>query len=746
MNDDQASEETLLERALGFESAEERAAYLKGACADNSQLRAEVESLVQAHHAAGAFLKNKTAAADPTRRVESVDLAEGIGLVIGRYKLLQKIGEGGCGVVYMADQQEPVRRRVAFKIIKLGMDTKQVIARFEAERQALAMMDHANIARIFDAGVTDTGRPYFVMELVRGIKITEYCDQKQLPTCERLNLFILVCQAIQHAHQKGIIHRDIKPSNILVTLHDGVPVPKVIDFGIAKATHGELTDKTVFTQFQQFIGTPAYISPEQAEMSGLDIDTRADIYSLGVLLYELLVGQTPFDPKKMLQGGFDAMRKTIREKEPLRPSTRLTQKLLNAAAELHSKSQIKNLKSQIHSDLDWIVMKCLEKDRTRRYETANGLAADIQRHINNEPVVACPPSAAYKLQKAWQRNRLVFTAGAVVAVALVAGIGVSTWQAVRATRAEREQNRLRQDAERLRADEARLRREAEARASIIQANFLLSQGKFEEADQLLKEISPSITLPTIEGAAALRTLGEWHAVAGRWRDAAVRFALALQLNQLDGEDLPTMDFLKCGSLLLELGDVAGYERLRRTAITRFRDSQTRYVGERIVKGSLLLPADDEAISLLAPLAALQTNVEFDPLSRYRSEMAAWASLSLALMEYRRDNQTLAVAWCERCLAFPDSKVRCATARIVLSMSRHQLQQPDAARSEWAQGREIIESKFRSGLGPTEDIFGRWFDWLIARILLREATSLIDGRSSDSIEHRAGRLNETQIPP
>jgi serine/threonine protein kinase len=327
--------------------------------------------------------------------------------MIGRYKLLEKIGEGGFGEVWMAEQREPVKRRVALKLIKLGMDSRQIVARFEAERQALAMMDHPNIAKIFDADVTDTGRPYFVMELVRGIKITEYCDQNQLPTHERLKVFILVCQAIQHAHQKGIIHRDIKPSNILVTLHDGVPVPKVIDFGIAKATQQELTDKTVFTQFQQFIGTPAYISPEQAEMSGLDIDTRADIYSLGVLLYELLVSQTPFDAKEMMQGGLDALRKIIREKEPVRPSTKLNALEGDARTTAGKRRQtdLGRLVHQLQGDLDWIVMKCLEKDRTRRYATANGLAADLQRHLANEPVVARPPSAPYKLQKRLSRWR-----------------------------------------------------------------------------------------------------------------------------------------------------------------------------------------------------------------------------------------------------------------------------------------------------------------------------------------------------
>jgi len=292
----------------------------------------------------------------------------------------------------VAEQTEPVRRRVALKVIKLGMDTKQVVARFEAERQALAMMDHPNIAKVLDAGTTETGRPYFIMELVRGIKITEYCDQHNVPTKNRLELLMKVCQAIQHAHQKGIIHRDIKPSNILVTLQDGVPAPKVIDFGIAKATEGRLTEATVYTQLHQFIGTPAYMSPEQAEMSGLDIDTRSDIYSLGVLLYELLTGKTPFDVQELMAQGVDAMRRTIREKEPAKPSTRLDtlegEELATTAKRRAVESS--KLARLLRGDLDWIVMKCLEKDRTRRYETANGLATDLKRHLNNEPVTAGP--------------------------------------------------------------------------------------------------------------------------------------------------------------------------------------------------------------------------------------------------------------------------------------------------------------------------------------------------------------------
>jgi serine/threonine protein kinase len=340
------------------------------------------------------------------------------------------------------------------------MDTRQVVARFQAERQALALMDHPNIAKVLDAGATDTGRPYFVMELVRGDRITQYCDRNQLPTQERLKLFIRVCRAIQHAHQKGVIHRDIKPSNILVTLHDGVPVPKVIDFGIAKATRQELTETTVFTQFRQFLGTPAYVSPEQAEMSGIDIDTRSDIYSLGVLLYELLTGQTPFDTQELLKAGLEEMQQIIGEKEPLWPSARLTQSLIAAnRTKRTGHSEIRGLKSEdnraslrrlqqeVRGDLDWIVMKCLEKDRSRRYETANGLARDIERHLQHEPVVARPLSRLYEFQKSVRRHWVGFGATVAVLVALALGVVASLSEAVRARRAEQEQIRLREGAQ-----------------------------------------------------------------------------------------------------------------------------------------------------------------------------------------------------------------------------------------------------------------------------------------------------------
>ncbi|MES2925003.1 MAG: protein kinase [Verrucomicrobiota bacterium] len=400
--------------------AEERAAYLEATCAGRLELRANVEAWLGAHEPSD-FMQ----AADDELRVHP----EQAGEQIGNYKLLEKIGEGGFGVVWVADQERPVRRRVALKIIKLGMDTKEVIARFGQERQALAMMEHPHIAKVLEAGSTERGRPYFVMELVRGIKITDYCDQANLPTADRLALFIQVCSAVQHAHQKGIIHRDLKPSNILVTLHDGVPVPKVIDFGVAKATQQQrLTDLTIYTQFEQMIGTPLYMSPEQAEMSGLDVDTRSDIYSLGVLLYELLTGRTPFDPAELMRKDYDEIRHAIREQEPLSPSTfiRTMPDATRATVAQHRNSDPAKLTNLVRGDLDWIVMKALEKDRTRRYETANGLAMDIKRHLANEPVLARPPSQLYRVRRLVRRNRLAVAAGGAIAAAVLVGLVFST--------------------------------------------------------------------------------------------------------------------------------------------------------------------------------------------------------------------------------------------------------------------------------------------------------------------------------
>ena len=449
------------------------------------------------------------------------------GECIGHYKLLQNIGEGGFGVVWMAEQERPVRRRVALKIIKLGMDTKEVIARFEQERQALAMMDHPNIAKVFDAGATQFGRPFFVMELVRGIKITDYCDQANLPTAERLRLFIAVCHAVQHAHQKGIIHRDLKPSNVLVTMHDGVPVPKVIDFGVAKATQSvRLTDLTLFTQFEQMIGTPLYMSPEQAEMSGLDIDTRSDIYSLGVLLYELLTGRTPFDPEELMQKGYDEIRRAIREQEPQTPSLFLKTMGAERRATVaqHRQSDPAALTKIVHGDLDWIVMKALEKDRTRRYETANGLAMDIQRHLANEPVHARAASQMYRFRRLVKRNKVAFTAGVAIALTLIAGFGVSLWQAKRRVvevAAERDQTEL-------------ARQEAEAISSflveVFQSPDAGRDGRtitvVETIDRAVKKLDTSLVAQPSQRAKLQGTLGRAYTSLGLYREAIPLFEQA----------------------------------------------------------------------------------------------------------------------------------------------------------------------------------------------------------------------------
>ena len=360
-----------------------------------------------------------------------------IGSVIGPYKLLQQIGEGGFGVVYLAEQEQPVRRLVALKIIKPGMDTSQVIARFESERQALALMDHPNIARVLDAGATDSGHPYFVMELVKGVPITEFCDKNRLTPEVRLKLFTDVCHAIQHAHHKGIIHRDIKPSNVLVTRQDGLAVVKVIDFGVAKATAQKLTERTLFTAYGQMLGTPLYMSPEQAEICSLDVDTRSDVYSLGVLLYELLTGTTPLEAKRLSHAVYSEMQRLIREEEAPRPSGRLSSLGDAATAVAVNRGlDVKRLTQLLAGDLDWVLMKALEKDRNRRYETPGSFAEDIDRCLRHEAILARPPSRAYRLKKFARRNRAAVLTTAVVAGALLAGTAVSTWQALRATRAE----------------------------------------------------------------------------------------------------------------------------------------------------------------------------------------------------------------------------------------------------------------------------------------------------------------------
>ncbi len=475
--------ETIFGQAIAFSDAVARSEFLNHACAGEPALRAQVEELVQNYLRAGDFLERPPVPPGMTSGPLGMELP---GASIGPYKLLQEIGEGGMGVVFMAEQTVPVNRRVALKIIKPGMDTRNVLARFEAERQALALMDHPNIAKVFDAGTTAAGRPYFVMELVRGVPITTYCDQHRLTPIERLALFLPVCQAVQHAHQKGIIHRDLKPSNVMIALYDGQPVPKIIDFGVAKATAAKLTEKTLFTELGQVVGTLEYMSPEQAQLNQLDIDTRTDIYSLGVLLYELLTGTTPLERKRLKAVAFDEMLRRIREEEPPKPSTRLSAVEALPSIAANRGLEPKKLSGLVRGDLDWIVMKALEKDRARRYETANGLASDIRHYLADEPVLACPPSARYRFGKFARRNRAALATVMLISLALAIGTAVSMRQAIRATRAEKTALAERSDAEsqRLQAESSAERAKAEqenARRLLYRADMNLAERAWQDA-------------------------------------------------------------------------------------------------------------------------------------------------------------------------------------------------------------------------------------------------------------------------
>jgi len=725
-------EEALFEAAQQLQP-NQRKTFLDLACADDPSLRQQLDELLSADAEADDFFQagapqlqiNLTKLSGPLPPNETVG-AELLGTLVGPYKLLQKIGEGGCGVVYMAEQEKPVRRRVALKVIKLGMDTKNVIARFEAERQALAMMDHPNIARVLDVGATESGRPYFVMELVRGVKVTEYCDQNHLDTQQRLKLLCLICSAIQHAHQKGIIHRDIKPSNILVTMHDGVAVPKVIDFGIAKAIEQRLTDKTLFTAYEQLIGTPAYMSPEQAEMSGLDVDTRSDIYSLGVLLYELLTGRTPFDNKELLKSGMDEMRRTLREREPARPSLRLNtlQGDELTATAVHRHAEPLKLISQMRGDLDWIVMKALEKDRTRRFETANALAMDIQRHLNNEPVLARPPSRRYRFQKLVRRNRGVFIATAAVSVTLLAGLSASTWLFIRERAARQRAVMAEQRA-------VELRQQAELRAKVTQMTLLLNQEAYTDIEELLAQTP--ITRPSVEAAAVLRAVGEWHARQGRWKQAAQHLTQLLEIDQFDGVDTVTLDYLGCGTALVELGDQKAYETFRHAAAVRFADLSHPFA-DRVVKISLLRPTDRTLIEMLTPLqdVTLKTFKADSAQGHEDTFRAAWQCVSLALIEYRKGNFLKAQEWARRCLAYTEYNApRIATARIILGMSLDRLNSSELARAELSKAEDLVKEKFRYPLDHGSAVHGFWFDWEFARILLRESQM---GRHGEEAEN------------
>ena len=731
-------EKALFDTALELDPAA-RSAFLEQACQGSAELRQRLEKLLAVHERANEFFdvnlvhyQAEVSSADPSTSKPPVSSPKPAGdgennMVIGHYRLVQRLGEGGCGVVYLAEQKSPISRKVALKIIRLGMDTESVIARFETERQVLALMDHPNIAHVLDAGATEAGRPFFVMELVQGVKITSFCDEKNLDTRQRLNLFIQICHAVQHAHQKGIIHRDLKPSNILVTMHDGAPIPKVIDFGIAKATEGRLIDNTFHTAVNQFIGTPAYMSPEQADSSVLDVDTRSDIYSLGVLLYELLTGRTPFDSKKLLEAGVDEMRRTLRESEPQPPSTRLTTmgntELARVAVQHHAEPP--RLISSVRGDLDWIVMKALEKDRGRRYETANGLAMDVQRYLNNEPIIARPPSNLYKFQKLVRRNKITFLAITAVALALLTGLGVSTWLYLqerearqRAVLAEQQQIRLRVEADYLRV-------QAELRQKLTQATVFLSRDKTNEADQLIADIpAPE---PNLEYAVLFRTLGDWQAALGNWQLAADRFRVLVQVNQPDDWDTTTLDYLRYAPVLVQIGDTADYEQFRESAVTHYAKTTNPLPAERVLKMSLLLPASPPLLRALQPLAQTASDSLTNGAPAVDPSLAAWRSFSLGLMAYRSGDYQSAEKWCQRSSNYQNGNpARATNLKLLQAMTDYHLGKTNLASNELVQASPQIEAQFKQGIQVGEGGEGFWFDWLFARILMTEANLVVNG--------------------
>lgn len=696
--------------ALSIRVPDQQDAYLAGACHGDPALREQVESLLAAAEQAGDFLE----------RTVQVGPGEGPlerpGSVIGRYKLLEEIGRGGFGVVYMAEQVEPVRRQVALKIIKAGMDTREVIARFEVERQALALMDHPNIARVLDAGATEAGRPYFVMELVRGIPITDYCDKENLSGSERLRLFVKVCHAVQHAHQKGIIHRDLKPSNVLVAVHDGEPVPKVIDFGVAKAVGARLTEKTLFTGFHEMIGTPAYMSPEQAELSGLDIDTRSDIYSLGVLLYELLTGAPPFDLDTIRQAALDEVRRMIREDEPPKPSTRiraLGEKLPDVARRRHVDPAA--LIRLVRGDLDWIVMKALEKDRRRRYDTPDALADDVARHLNNEPVTAAAPSTAYTLRKFVRRHRTGIAFSAALVALLLAGTAVSTWQAVRATRAERAQ--------------ASLRLEAEAREKISRAVLAAQTGDPEGAEQLLQSVPPLLARLEPNDAAAIHAaLGRWRGSRGEWSEAIASYRKVIEARPAD---FGAYDWL--APLLVQAGDAAGYEELRRGMVTRFGDTKDPLLAERLVKDCLILPWSGPEVATLNRLADMA--IAEGPRHK------AWRRFELAegLVDYRQGRFAEAKKWMRDVAGSGEwnrDVHRDVQGYMVLAMAYYHAGEPSFARSTLTSGLAVAADGLPKDAGELRE-WPAWNDWIIARALMDEASRLIEGRPVSASASAAG---------
>jgi len=725
--------------AMEKNQVQERQALLDQECGTDHELRSAVEQMLAAQsEVEKTFEETRKALLSPEELARTLvsdlevravfgcglDPEEKVGIRIGRYKLVQVIGKGGWGVVYLAEQEEPVRRQVALKVIRFGMDIEGVIARFESERQALAMMEHPNIARVLDAGATELGRPYFVMELVRGARITDYCDENRLNLSERLHLFLQVCHAIQHAHQKGIIHRDIKPSNILITSHDDQASPKVIDFGIAKSMEEPLTDRPLQTIVSHIIGTPAYMSPEQAESGGLDVDTRSDIYSLGTLLCELLTSETPFTGKELVEAGPSEMRRKLREIDPSLPSAKLASMPdERASAVTRSRSTTADdLKDALRDDLDWIVMKALEKDRNRRYQTPRDLALDIQRHLDHEEVQARPPSRAYRLQKLVRRNKSVFIAGMLICLTLAAGFGVSAWMYLREKEARRE-------AEQLQVTESRLRRQAEIREKITRATVLLSHDDMAAADDLVSDIPENLCPAYMEAVRVFRTVADWDVENERWPEAARRALMVVRLDRVDASDQGggiSCDYMIASTTLLQIGDVEAYRKLCREGQQRFATTTSSVAAEQILKVCLLLPATTETLHALKPIATTAAASLPEPYPSNPTTVDAWRLTSLALYEYRLGNWEKTERATRSAVTNTDCPPRTALADLILAMCLHHQDRNHEAITARDDAKRLIEARFEHPLAATA--MDTWFSWIMDRLLLQEASALLSEKS------------------